>query len=95
MSCGPTPACHPWLAAELAAVRPGVVVCLGATAARAVLDRAVKINEVRGTVLSGGEVPVVVTTHPSALLRLRGQGGWDAAFAELVADLRTARDAAG
>lgn len=88
-------ACHPWLAAERAAVRPAVVVALGATAARAVLDRDVKIGEVRGEVLTDEEIPVLVTTHPSALLRLRGRGGWDEAFAELTADLRTAYRAAG
>lgn len=83
-------ACHPWLAAERAAVRPAVVVCLGATAARAVLGRDVRIGEVRGEVLDEAGGRVLVTTHPSALLRLRGKGGWDAAFAELTEDLRTA-----
>ncbi len=87
-------ACHPWLAAERAVVRPAVVVCLGATAARAVLGRPVKVGEVRGELLSEDGGPVLVTTHPSALLRLRGRGGWDAAFAELVADLRAAHRAA-
>ncbi len=88
-------ACHPWLAAERAAVCPAVVVCLGATAARAVLGRDVRIGEVRGEVIDDDGARVLVTTHPSALLRLRGKGGWDAAFAELTADLRTAYRAAG
>lgn len=87
-------ACHPWLAAERAVVRPAVVVCLGATAARAVLGHDVKIGQVRGEVLEEQDPPVLVTTHPSALLRLRGRGGWDAAFAELTADLSTAARAA-
>ncbi|WP_210649583.1 UdgX family uracil-DNA binding protein [Nocardioides sp. SYSU D00065] len=83
-------ACRPWLDAELEAVEPRVVVALGATAARAVLDRPVKIGEVRGRVLEEPARPVVVTTHPSAVLRLRGRGGYDEAFGGLVADLRLA-----
>jgi DNA polymerase len=94
-------ACLPWLQAELAVVRPRVVVALGATAARAVLGRAVQVTRLRGQVLDVGPEPgdgpaaVVVTTHPSALLRLRGRDGWDEAFEALVADLATAADAAG
>ena len=84
-------ACHPWLEAELGVVDPDVVVCLGATAGRAVLGRPVKIGAERGHLL--GELPnrrALITTHPSALLRLRGHGGWDEAFDALVADLRVA-----
>jgi uracil-DNA glycosylase family protein len=83
-------ACHPWLDAELEAVAPAVVVAMGATAARAVLDRSVKIGEVRGRVLEEPARPVVVTTHPSAVLRLRGREGYDEAFGALVDDLRLA-----
>jgi len=93
-------ACLPWLEAELEAVRPRVVVALGATAARAVLGAPARVGELRGRVLDapdGGAFPgasVVVTTHPSALLRLRDRSGWDAAYAALVADLATAARAA-
>jgi len=90
-------ACHPWLEAELSVVRPQVVVCLGATAARAVLGRTVRIGAERGTVIDPTDAAgfrVVVTTHPSALLRLRDRSEWGAAFEELVGDLRTAADAA-
>ena len=83
-------ACRPWLEAELEAVAPAVVVALGATAARAVLDRTVKIGELRGRVLDEPGRPVVVTTHPSAVLRLRGREGYDEAYAGLVDDLRLA-----
>lgn len=83
-------ACRPWLEAELEAVAPGVVVAMGATAARAVLDRTVRIGEVRGRLLEEPARPVVVTTHPSAVLRLRGRDGYDEAFAGLVDDLRLA-----
>jgi uracil-DNA glycosylase len=83
-------ACHPWLGAELEAVGPRVVVALGATAARAVLGRTATIGELRGQVLEEPDGPVVVTTHPSAVLRLRGREGYDDAFAGLVSDLRLA-----
>ena len=87
-------ACHPWLEAEIGAVDPDVVVAMGATAARAVLGRPAKIGAERGRLLD--ELPdraALITTHPSALLRLRGRGGWDEAFAGLVADLKVAAGA--
>lgn len=87
-------ACHPWLAAELALVRPRVVVCLGATAARSVLGRSVRIGEVRGRVLQEADGPVLVTTHPSALLRMQEEAERRTAFEALVADLGTAATAA-
>jgi len=86
-------ACHPWLEAEAEAVRPEVVVALGATAARAVLGRAVKIGEMRGQALEpppGFASPVVVTVHPSSILRVRDSADREKAFDSLVADLRTA-----
>ncbi|WP_240643811.1 UdgX family uracil-DNA binding protein [Antribacter gilvus] len=99
-------ACLPWLAAELAVVRPRVVVALGATAGRAVLGRTVRIGAERGRVLDGETVPgpgaddgyapgVVLTTHPSALLRLRESADREAAMTALVADLAVAGEAAG
>lgn len=91
-------ACHPWLAAELSIVRPEVVVCLGATAGRAVLGRPVRIGAERGQVLHepvGGVPLAVITTHPSALLRLRDKADWPDAFDGFVADLRLAASAAG
>ncbi|GAB3990908.1 UdgX family uracil-DNA binding protein [Nocardioides marmoraquaticus] len=87
-------ACHPWLAAELAAVQPRVVVCLGATAARSVLGRTVKIGEVRGRVLEEQAGPVLVTAHPSALLRMQEEAERRTAFDALVTDLGTAAAAA-
>ena len=90
-------ACHPWLEAEVAIVRPRVVLCLGATAGRAVLGRPVRIGEERGGLIedvdeAGGAV-VVITTHPSSLLRLRDRGDYDAELERLVADLRLAASA--
>lgn len=88
-------ACRPWLDAELDVVRPGIVVCLGATAARAVLGHEVKIREVRGLVHipARGSRPVLVTVHPASVVRLYGGEGWDEAFDALVADLSTAAEA--
>ncbi|TYL54100.1 UdgX family uracil-DNA binding protein [Agromyces mariniharenae] len=96
-------ACRPWLEAEFEAVQPAVVVALGATAARSVLGRTVRIGEIRGRVMppdaAGGApalpAPVLVTTHPSALLRIDDAADRAAAFEALVDDLRTAADAAG
>lgn len=85
-------ACHPWLEAELSVVRPHVVVCLGATAGRSVLGRAVRIGAERGRLIepeSGGP-QVVITTHPSALLRLRDRSEWGEVFDGFVGDLRVA-----
>lgn len=92
-------ACHPWLAAELAAVAPAVVVALGATAARALLGREVRVTAERGQLLRlptpHGARPALVTTHPSAVVRLRGKPEFDDAFEAFVADLRGAAAALG
>jgi uracil-DNA glycosylase len=88
-------ACHPWLESELAIVKPQVVVCLGATAGRSVLGRTVRIAAERGRVLAervAGSA-VVITAHPSSVLRLRGRDGWEEAFDTLVADLAAAKTA--
>lgn len=92
-------ACHPWLEAELAIVRPRLVVCLGATAARSVLGRPARIQAERGKVIrldrddADTFPPVLITTHPSALLRVRGKPGWDEAFDAFVVDFETAAQA--
>lgn len=89
-------ACRPWLEAELAAVDPDVVVCLGASAGRSVLGRRVRIGAERGALVEGPDGrEVVITTHPSAVLRLRSRGGYDEALTALAADLRLAATTAG
>lgn len=88
-------ACRPWLEAELALVEPAVVVCLGASAGRSVLGRPVRIGAERGVVLPDAERPTVVTTHPSAVLRLRGKDEYAGAFDALVADLAVAAEVGG
>ncbi|MGN8027076.1 UdgX family uracil-DNA binding protein [Microbacterium sp. 22242] len=86
-------ACRPWLEAEIAAVRPAVVVALGATAARSLRERTERIGDVRGQVLETSDpsgTPLVVTVHPSSLLRLRDADDREAGRRAFVADLRTA-----
>ncbi len=97
---GQVRACRPWLDAELAALRPSVVVTLGATAGQALFGGSFRVNAQRGVPLpwpradgsaehGAGEhkVTVVSTIHPSAVLRA---GDRDALFDGLVADLRVA-----
>lgn len=86
-------ACRPWLAAELDAVDPRVVVALGATAARAVFGRPVRIGAERGRRLEAEGRTAFVTTHPSAVLRRRGEPDFDDAFDALVGDLESAAKA--
>ena len=88
-------ACRPWLEAEVARVQPDVIVALGATAARAVLGRTVRIGQTRGRPLepaAGLDAPVVVTVHPSSILRTRDAADREAALAAFVDDLRVAAD---
>lgn len=88
-------ACRPWLEGELRAVDPDVIVCLGATAARAIFNRPVTIGEERGRVHEHEGRRVVVTVHPSAIVRVRDADDRSAAFTALVADLRLARESSG
>lgn len=91
-------ACQPWLTAELASVRPAIVVAMGAVAARAVVGRPVKIGEERGQWLvdepdAVTDAAILITSHPSAVLRLRGADDPSLARREmdaLVRDLRLA-----
>ena len=89
-SWGEVAACRPWLDAELAVVRPDVLVCLGATAAQALLGRQFRVTKQRGHPVDSDLAPVVLATiHPSAILRMEGAER-EAELAALVADLRVA-----
>jgi uracil-DNA glycosylase len=89
-------ACRPWLEAELRAVKPQVVVLLGATAAQSVMGSHFKLMQNRGKLLQtpgpvGRDLPVervVATIHPSAVLRAPDSEGRRAAYESLVADLK-------
>jgi DNA polymerase len=84
-------ACSPWLREEVAHVRPGVIVAMGATAVRAVLGRARAIVSLRGQVLDSAlGPPMVVTVHPSAIVRVPDRDDRRAALHGFVADLRSA-----
>ena len=63
-------ACRPWLETEILLVKPRVLVCLGATAAQALLGRAFKVSQQRGTFVPSTLAPrVTATVHPSSILR--------------------------
>jgi uracil-DNA glycosylase len=82
-------ACRPWLEAELRAVKPTVLVCLGATAAQSVLGSQFKLTQNRGKVQASALADkVVATVHPSAVLRAPDSEGRRAAYESLVADLK-------
>src|SRR5437868_11700783 len=82
-------ACRPWLDAELEAVRPRVLVCLGATAAQALLGRDFRVTRQRGTwVESDLAEHVTATIHPSAILRQRTEEERHAEMKRFVADLQ-------
>lgn len=88
-------ACRPWLTAELNAVRPELVVLLGASAAKSLLGQQFRVTRQRGQVLDGppgSGARMLATLHPSAILRTPPERR-DEAYAGLVADLRTAREA--
>ena len=82
-------ACKPWLEAELAAVQPRVLVCLGATAAQALLGRQFRVTQHRGELVDSPLAPRwSPPIHPSAILRSDDR---DTEFAALVDDLRVVK----
>jgi DNA polymerase len=81
-------ACRPWLDAELEVVKPTVLVCLGATAAQALLGRQFRVTKQRGVpVESDLARHVIATVHPSSILRQETEEDRKAAMAAFVADL--------
>ena len=81
-------ACRPWLDAELAVVKPRVLVCLGATAAQALLGRQFRVTRQRGQLIASPLAEhVTATIHPSAILRARDDQR-EAEYAAFVDDLR-------
>jgi DNA polymerase len=86
-------ACDHWLRIELDLVRPALVVCLGATAAQALLGPKARVGALRGRVLeeTGFGRPALVTIHPSAVLR--GAERRQELRRQLAEDLALARDA--
>ena len=81
-------ACLPWLRAELSVVKPTALVCLGATAAQALLGSQVRIGKDRGRPLDSDLAELVtITTHPSAILRAQDDAERKAAMDQFVDDL--------
>ncbi len=82
-------ACMPWLEAEMELVRPEVVVCLGATAAQALLGRQFRVTKQRGQFLDGPfRAHYLATVHPSAILRAPDEAARHAEYTAFVEDLR-------
>jgi DNA polymerase len=85
-------ACRPWLEAELAVVKPRVLVLLGATAAQSLLGREFRVTQHRGELLDSDLAEAVTATvHPSSILRGEPSDR-DASFAAFVADLKLVAD---
>ncbi len=82
-------ACRPWLDAELAAVRPTVIVCLGATAAQSLLGRSFRVTRQRGEPIEAEPLAswIVATVHPSSILRQRDDESRRAERESFVRDL--------
>ena len=82
-------ACRPWLDAEIAAVKPDVLVCLGATAAQALLGRGFRVTQQRGELIPSALAPhVMATVHPSSLLRAPDDATRAREMKRFIADLR-------
>jgi uracil-DNA glycosylase len=82
-------ACRPWLEAELQVVKPKVMVCLGATAARALLGSDFRVTQDRGKLVETDLAPIATgTVHPSSILRIDDEDERRVARDELAEDLR-------
>jgi DNA polymerase len=86
-------ACRPWFEAELAVLRPEVIVCLGATAAQAILGRQFKVSTSRGKWIEDSLAPfVTATVHPSSLLRMPDEESRREGMRSFVEDLKRVRE---
>jgi uracil-DNA glycosylase len=84
-------ACRPWLDAEVEVVEPRVIVCLGATAAQALLGQEFRVTRRRGEIVdSGYGVPTIATVHPSSILRAEDEDR-EHEYAAFVDDLAAIR----
>jgi uracil-DNA glycosylase len=89
-------ACEPWLAAELEIVQPKILVCLGATAAQALLGNDFRVTQMRGRwLVSGHAEKTLATVHPSSILRAPDAESRAAQYEEFVSDLRVVAAAIG
>jgi DNA polymerase len=82
-------ACRPWLETEIALVKPRVLVCLGATAAQALLGKTFKVSRQRGEFVPSSLAPLVTATvHPSSILRARDDEARRKEMDQFVEDLK-------
>jgi uracil-DNA glycosylase len=88
-NAGEISVCHRWLLGEIEAIRPELVVALGATAAQSLAGRPMPIQSNRGALVEiAGGVGAMITIHPSAILRLQDDGERRSAYDGFVRDLR-------
>jgi uracil-DNA glycosylase len=88
-------ACRPWLEAEIAVVRPEVIVCLGATAAQALLGRSFKVTQRRGELIEQQGLRFVATVHPSSILRAPDESSRQQEMAKFIEDLKRVKTVIG
>src|SRR5207244_4246894 len=82
-------ACRPWLDAELAVLKPRVLVCLGATAAQALIGKNFKVTQERGKLLpSNLALNVLATVHPSSILRAPDDKSRHIEMEKFISDLK-------
>lgn len=82
-------ACRPWLDAEIAALKPKIIVCLGATAAQSLLGRNFRVTQRRGEFLQSTLAPIVMATvHPSSILRAPDKKSRHGQMAQFISDLK-------
>ena len=83
-------ACRPWLEAELAVLKPQILVCLGATAAQALLGKEFLVSQQRGKLVESPLAEnVLATVHPSSILRAPDEATRHAEIEKFIADLKT------
>lgn len=86
-------ACRPWLESEIKVVKPRVIVCLGATAAQALLGKDFRVTQRRGELLDSAVGPrTMATVHPSSILRAPDEEQRRSEYGRFVADLKTVSD---
>jgi uracil-DNA glycosylase family 4 len=81
--------CRPWLDTEIALIKPQVIVCLGATAAQALLGKEFRVTRHRGEFIESPLATfVIATVHPSAILRIPDEAARIAAMQRFIEDLK-------
>jgi uracil-DNA glycosylase family protein len=81
-------ACKPWLEAEIARVKPRIVVCLGSTAAQGLLGNDFRVTRQRGEFFEFDRAPLITTTvHPSSILRAADEASRQQEMADFIRDL--------